>query len=338
MTQVRGLGWGREVPDPSWRSTGAKANLPERGGVWGCHPLAPAATSQGGLRSHIPGVSGASAQFICTYTSPRPGGAPRDVEFASWPMRCPPQSTPPDGCSLAPGARRPSQRPPAGGRYLLVLVPGERLGRQHEPVLLGAALHDADVVDGQPAPADHLRAGGAGGSGWGEEGATGYRRPLLVLPKPPLRPSTLSRRPSAQADLETLTQSQAPALRRGPVTPEAGEGTSSSPPLRGSGGPGDVSGCTGTPMSSQPWPLCCPFQSHQPGTGGSEGTNGAPAARPHQLTQPGTPWLPEHVDPRHAVPKGTPPFLPQTRSRCPGATPGAPGGLVAAGEPPDPCL
>lgn len=138
---------------------------------------------------HPRGVSGASAQFICTYTTPRPGGAPRDAEFASWPMWCPPQSTPPDRCSLAPGARRPPQRPPAGGRYLLVLVPGERLGRQHEPVLLGAALHDADVVDGQPAPADHLRAGGAGGSGWG--GGRSHRLQATPLGAPKAPPETL---------------------------------------------------------------------------------------------------------------------------------------------------
>lgn len=40
--------------------------------------------------------------------------------------------------------------------YLLILVPRQGLSRQHKPVLLGAALHQADIVDGQPTPADHL--------------------------------------------------------------------------------------------------------------------------------------------------------------------------------------
>lgn len=40
--------------------------------------------------------------------------------------------------------------------HLLVFVPGQRLGGQDEPVLLGASLHDADV-DGQPAFPDHLQ-------------------------------------------------------------------------------------------------------------------------------------------------------------------------------------
>lgn len=48
-------------------------------------------------------------------------------------------------------------RPPLSpAAHLLILVPRQGLRRQHEPVLLGAALHQADVVDGQPAPADHL--------------------------------------------------------------------------------------------------------------------------------------------------------------------------------------
>lgn len=46
--------------------------------------------------------------------------------------------------------------PSPSATHLLVLVPGQRLSRQHKPVLLGATLHQADVVDGQPAPADHL--------------------------------------------------------------------------------------------------------------------------------------------------------------------------------------
>jgi hypothetical protein len=40
--------------------------------------------------------------------------------------------------------------------HLVVLKPGEALSRQDEPVLLGPALDDADVVDGQPAFTDHL--------------------------------------------------------------------------------------------------------------------------------------------------------------------------------------
>lgn len=40
--------------------------------------------------------------------------------------------------------------------HLVVFEPGEALGGQHEPVLLGSSLHDADVVDGQPAFADDL--------------------------------------------------------------------------------------------------------------------------------------------------------------------------------------
>lgn len=48
---------------------------------------------------------------------------------------------------------RPPLSPTA---HLLILVPRQGLSRQHKPVLLGAALHQADIVDGQPAPADHL--------------------------------------------------------------------------------------------------------------------------------------------------------------------------------------
>lgn len=40
--------------------------------------------------------------------------------------------------------------------HLVILVPGQGLGGEHEPVLLGSSLHDADVVDGQPALPDHL--------------------------------------------------------------------------------------------------------------------------------------------------------------------------------------
>lgn len=56
--------------------------------------------------------------------------------------------------------------------HLLVFVPGQRLGGQDEPVLLGAPLHNADV-DGQPAFPDHLHSKGvttAEGDG-GERGA-----------------------------------------------------------------------------------------------------------------------------------------------------------------------
>lgn len=44
---------------------------------------------------------------------------------------------------------------PAGGFYLLVFEPGQRLCGQDEPVVFGAPLHDADV-DGEPASTDHL--------------------------------------------------------------------------------------------------------------------------------------------------------------------------------------
>ena len=63
--------------------------------------------------------------------------------------------------------------------HLLIFVPGERLGRQHEPILLGAALHDADVVDGQPTPADHLRRCGAHGA------VMGQPQPTAPPPPPP---------------------------------------------------------------------------------------------------------------------------------------------------------
>lgn len=43
-----------------------------------------------------------------------------------------------------------------GAAHLVVFEPGEALGGQHEPVLLGSSLHDADVVDSQPAFADDL--------------------------------------------------------------------------------------------------------------------------------------------------------------------------------------
>lgn len=40
--------------------------------------------------------------------------------------------------------------------HLIILVPGQGLGREDEPVLFGSPLHDADVVDCQPALPDHL--------------------------------------------------------------------------------------------------------------------------------------------------------------------------------------
>lgn len=40
--------------------------------------------------------------------------------------------------------------------YLIIFVPGQGLSSQDEPVLFSSALHDADVVDGQPAFTDHL--------------------------------------------------------------------------------------------------------------------------------------------------------------------------------------
>lgn len=48
------------------------------------------------------------------------------------------------------------QKTPTESSYLIVLVPWEVLSRQDEPVLFGATLHDANVVDGEPALADHL--------------------------------------------------------------------------------------------------------------------------------------------------------------------------------------
>lgn len=41
--------------------------------------------------------------------------------------------------------------------HLIILVPGQTLGGEYKPVLLGASLHDADVINGQPALPDHLR-------------------------------------------------------------------------------------------------------------------------------------------------------------------------------------
>lgn len=41
--------------------------------------------------------------------------------------------------------------------YLIVFVPGQSLCGQDEPVLFGSALHDADVVDGEPTFANHLQ-------------------------------------------------------------------------------------------------------------------------------------------------------------------------------------
>lgn len=43
--------------------------------------------------------------------------------------------------------------------HLIILEPGQALSSQHKPVLLGSALHDADVVDGQPAFANDLSEG-----------------------------------------------------------------------------------------------------------------------------------------------------------------------------------
>lgn len=57
--------------------------------------------------------------------------------------------------------------------YLLILVPRQGFSRQHKPVLLGAALHQADIVDGQPTPADHL------------VGRTHLSRKDSLLPRPP---------------------------------------------------------------------------------------------------------------------------------------------------------
>jgi len=41
--------------------------------------------------------------------------------------------------------------------YLVVFVPRQGLCGQDEPVLFGSTLHDADVVDGEPAFTDHLQ-------------------------------------------------------------------------------------------------------------------------------------------------------------------------------------
>lgn len=43
--------------------------------------------------------------------------------------------------------------------HLIILEPGQALRSQHKPVLLGSTLHDADVVDRQPAFADDLSEG-----------------------------------------------------------------------------------------------------------------------------------------------------------------------------------
>lgn len=40
--------------------------------------------------------------------------------------------------------------------HLVVFEPGQALGGQHKPVLLRSALHDADVIDGQPALTNDL--------------------------------------------------------------------------------------------------------------------------------------------------------------------------------------
>jgi hypothetical protein len=62
--------------------------------------------------------------------------------------------------------------------HLIILVPGQILSSQHKPVLLGASLHDADVVDGQPPLSNDLERGvgeEVGGHGPGfpmEEGRT----------------------------------------------------------------------------------------------------------------------------------------------------------------------
>lgn len=42
--------------------------------------------------------------------------------------------------------------------HLVVFEPGQALGGQHKPVLLRSALHDADVIDGQPALTNDLTA------------------------------------------------------------------------------------------------------------------------------------------------------------------------------------
>lgn len=47
--------------------------------------------------------------------------------------------------------------------HLIILVPGQILSSQHKPVLLGAPLHDTNVIDGQPALPDDLEGEGAGG-------------------------------------------------------------------------------------------------------------------------------------------------------------------------------
>lgn len=41
--------------------------------------------------------------------------------------------------------------------HLIILVPGEVLRCQDKPILLGATLHDPNVIDGEPALSDDLR-------------------------------------------------------------------------------------------------------------------------------------------------------------------------------------
>ena len=61
--------------------------------------------------------------------------------------------------------------------YLVILVPRERLGREDEPVVPGAAPHEAQVVDGHVALADDLVAELAAGllGVLGGGGSTGSR-------------------------------------------------------------------------------------------------------------------------------------------------------------------
>lgn len=60
-------------------------------------------------------------------------------------------------CNMkSPRTRRP---------HLIILEPGEALSREDEPVLLGSALHNADVVDGQPALPYNLQSS----QGWGAQ-------------------------------------------------------------------------------------------------------------------------------------------------------------------------
>lgn len=73
--------------------------------------------------------------------------------------------------------------------YLVILVPGQILGGQHKPILLGAPLHDTDVVDGQPALPDDLEGGGGqevSGQrpGFPMEDGVGKERPSKAHPSP----------------------------------------------------------------------------------------------------------------------------------------------------------